>query len=61
VENTVGLKAGVGTANTAWRIAPSEQQDAQALHLALPAWLKTEVGVESAEAAETSSTEAATW
>lgn len=57
----MGLKAGVGTASTALRIAPSEQQDAQALHLCLLAWLKAEGGVESAGAAETSSNEAATW
>jgi len=59
VENTVGLKAGVGTTSTALRIAPSEQQDAQALHLCLLAWLKAEG--ESAGVDETSSTEAAPW
>lgn len=32
VENTVGLKTGAGTANTELRIAPSEQQEAHALH-----------------------------
>jgi hypothetical protein len=60
VENTVGLKAGVGTANTEFMIAPSEQHEAQALHLCVVAWPKADDDVGSAEAAETSSVEAVT-
>ena len=56
----MGLKAGVGTANTEFNIAPCEQHDAQALHLCSLAWLKAEDAVESAAAVETSSAEAAT-
>ena len=49
VENTVGVKTGAGTASTELRIAPMEQQEAQALHLC---WLASLTLAEAAEADE---------
>ena len=36
VANTVGVKTGAGTASAELRIAPTEQHEAQALHLWVP-------------------------
>ena len=60
-ENTVGVKTGAGTASTELRIAPTEQHEAQALHLCLLAWLTLAEATEVAEVDASSSACDATW
>ena len=55
VSNTVGATAGAGTAGMGLRMAPNEQQDAQALHFCCTACLPCENVAGLAKAASSSS------
>ena len=60
VGNAVGVKTGAGTASAALRIAPTEQQEAQALHLWVLGSLTLAAAAKLAEADKSSSAAAAT-